>query len=276
MKRLLALLLTLLLALPACAWAEEDDGGEGVICFPDRAQEDSFAFDENAADCDPFMPDALEKDIIGRDDRVKVKKPKNYPYSAIAYMDVSGECGCNWRATGFMVTREALMTAAHCVVCTKHAKWAKKITFYFGYKSRKNYLYRYKSGWYAWVGTTFPDKKYSSIDDWAIVRLDKKVGDKTGWFGMRWCSDDELKGHTFCIAGFGGEPKLRYSWGEITNVWEKQIEHTIDILPGSSGSPIFDENNYAVGIETSGADSANYGQRLRYELRQVMVNNGLL
>ncbi|MBR2571449.1 MAG: trypsin-like serine protease [Clostridia bacterium] len=277
MKKLAAVLLALLTALSVFALAEGDDGGEGVIHFPDAAQADSFVSDGDPADVDPYIPETLEKGIIGKDDRVTVKKPKQYPYSAIALLETKYECGCGYfGATGFMVTEDTLLTAAHCIVCTQHGKWAKKITFYFGYKSKKNSLYKYKPKWQAWVGTTFPGGTYSSEDDWAIINLNRKIGDKTGWFGMRWCSNDELMGHSFCMAGFGGEPKLSYAWGEITNVWDKQIGFNNDTLPGNSGSPIFDDGYYAVGIATSGSDTENYGQRLRDDIRQVMVKNGLL
>ena len=276
MNRLLAVLLVLLTMTSVCVRAEDDEGGEGTISFVDAAQADSFVSGGAPASVEPFAPDDLEKIILGSDDRVKVKKPKEYPYSAIAYMVVKGSCKCNWTCTGFMVTKNTLLTAAHCMVCTKHGKWAKNITFYFGYKSKKNYRYRYKSRWQAWAGTTFPEHRYASSDDWAVVKLDKNVGDKTGWFGMRFCTDSELLGNSFCIAGFSGEAKLRYVWGTVTDVWEKQIGYDIDTLPGDSGSPVFDDNYYAVGIETNSSDTANFGQRLRDEIRQVMVKNGLL
>ena len=272
MKRALALFLALLMTLLTGACAEADDGGEGIVHVLDEEQTDSFVQETGMIASDPFRPDSLERIILPPDDRKVVKKPKQYPYSAIAYMEAKGECGCEWCCTGFMVTEKTLLTAAHCMMCKEHEKWAKKVTFYFGYKSRKNYLYRYKSKWTAWVGS-FPSR---NEDDWAIVKLNKKVGKKTGWFGIRSCSDDDLMGKSFCIAGFGGEDKLRYAWGTVTGVWEKQLGYNIDTLPGSSGSPIFDSNDYAIGINTSHTDSANFGQRLRSEIFQKMEQNGLL
>ena len=147
MKRLPAILLALSIALTVCAWAEEDDGGEGILYFPDEARTDLAVSDTDLSSVEPFVPDTLEKVIVGKDDRVKVKKPKQYPYSAICYMDGKYECGCRWTGTGFMVSENTLLTCAHLLVCKEHGKWAKKMTFYFGYKNRKNYLYRYKSTW---------------------------------------------------------------------------------------------------------------------------------
>lgn len=275
MKRLLAVILALLTALSAGALTE-DDGGEGVIHFPDEAQEDSFLSDTNLSSIEPFMPDTLEKTIIGEDNREIISKPKLYPFSAIAYIEMKYECGCTGGATAFMVTQNTAMTAAHCVYCYKHDKWARKITFYFGYKSRKNYLYRYKSKWTAWVGTKFPDQTYINTDDWALVKLNKKVGEKTGWLGMRFCSDDELMGKTLCLAGFGGEDKLRSCWGKVTEVKEKTVGYDMDMLPGNSGSPVFDEDDYVYAINTNQNPAVNWGRRLTPEIRQTMEKNGML
>ncbi|MBR2571006.1 MAG: trypsin-like peptidase domain-containing protein [Clostridia bacterium] len=276
MKRLTAILMALLIALCPCVQAEEDFGGEGMIVFPDGTQADSFLSGANPENHDPFAPEILEKTIFPPDDRVKVKKPKEYPYSAIALIDVQGSCGCNWYCTGAMVSEEALLTCAHTLVCYKHGKWAKKATFCFGYKSRKNYLYRYKSKWTAWVGSTFQNGyAEGSADDWALVRFEKKVGKKTGWFGMRWATDDELSGAHVCMAGFGGEDTLRYCWGTINHVWEKEIGCDIDTLPGNSGSPVFDENYYIVALFTMLGDEYSICRRLTGEIHQKMTENGL-
>ena len=272
MKRIILVLLALLLALSPCALCEEDDGGEGAINLIE--EQDSFANAGSLSLSEPFTPDGLEKTILIGDDRVTVKKTKQYPYSAIANITGKFSCGCPTQSTGFMVTRNTLLTAAHCLVCQKHNKWAKKLTFYFGYKSNKNYLYRYKSHWEAYVGTLFPNG-YTSENDWAYVVFDKDVGDKTGWFGLKNLSDSELESGTFTVAGYR-DKKLKYDVGGLRVMDSDRMWVDMDVLPGNSGSPIYDSDNYAVGIWTTYYDNANSGFRINSKVLDKLRAEGLL
>lgn len=279
----------------------EQEGEEGVVLFADPSEalpetkETQIAgfipADLDKADIDPFDPDNAkntrsvsfseddaEKVIIGSDDRVTVKKPGEYPYSTIANMKVTAECGDKWECTGFMVGRNCLMTAAHCMVCTDHGKWAKNVTFYFGYKNSKNYLYKYTGGWFARAGTLFPNRRYDSDamdDDWCYVILNKNVGDKTGWFGMNFATDKQITSGKFKVAGYR-DNKLKYCWGNASVYSNELIFHNADDMPGNSGGPIFRKDDYASAIIIAGSDAlkTNLGRRITSDIWSYMQKDG--
>lgn len=299
MKRLLAMMLLMALAV-SCAFAEgaaapgpegsalefdvpvneltedfEEAGGEGEV-LPLEAREAAHESDALPAGVEFFAPDDLEKCIIGTDDRVRVKNTKQYPYCAIANMKVTGTCKCKWECTGFMVGKKWLMTAAHCMVCAEHGKWAKNVTFYFGYQNSKNYLYKYTGKWTAWAGTLFPNGYSAGMeDDYCFVRLEKNVGDKTGWFGMSFPSEIELNGSRYTVAGYRSNA-LKYSRGTAAALSGKLMTYTADDKPGNSGGPIFTSDYYAVGIiaAENNVRKVNYGRRLTRSIYDEMLDAG--
>lgn len=231
---------------------------ETVPFIPDNLDVQELAGTESG----PVAPDDYEKTIFGSDDRITVKNTSSFPYSAIAYMEVKGECGCSWTCTGFMVNKDRLLTAAHCLVCTDHSKWADRITFYFGYKNKNNYAYKYTGGWNAWVGDIFSDKEYSSDWDYGCMKLDKNVGDSVGWFGSWWgLSDSQLSSTYAYIAGYR-DGLLKYDSGWIEPKDSRHITYRIDTVPGNSGGPIYTSDYYAIGINIANNGIYNIGFRL--------------
>lgn len=275
------MLLALMVLLPVFAFAqetEESNVGE-VIVREGLAEIEDGPVGENA----PFIPEGMLEDVdegdravIGADNRSSVN-PSKYPYSAIAYMEVYGKCDCSWTATGFMVDKDWLMTAGHCLVCTQHQQWADRITFYFGYRSRSDYLYRYNSQWTAWTDNTLfaGDNSYKD-HDWGYVKLNKNVGDTTGWFGMRYgMADSEYDLEWFNVAGYRNG-KIQTSVGHAEAYNSYRVLHYADTEPGYSGCPVFDNEYYAVAINTAHFTdgTANIGRRITSQLYQDMQSNG--
>lgn len=273
MKRFLALLLAALMLLSCCALGEEE-GGKGIIVFPKSEPDAPDIFQKMPPKSTPSGPIEVERTILGSDDRIRVKNTSRYPYSAIAYIVGKYGCGCRWYTSGFMVTKNTLMTAAHCLICQKHNKWATNMTFYFGYVNDRNYLYKYDTDWTAYAGTTFPNG-YTSVNDWGYVRFKYNVGDKTGWFGMRYPTDRELESGWYTIAGYR-EGKMKYDTGRLRVIDSDRMWIDADILPGNSGCPVFDSNNYAVGLFTTYYNNANSGFRLNSKTYNKLVSEGLL
>ena len=59
----------------------------------------------------PFVCDENERSIIGEDGRITIADRTAFPYSAIAYLDISDACGCMKKSTGFMASRNCMLTA---------------------------------------------------------------------------------------------------------------------------------------------------------------------
>lgn len=288
MKKLTALLLSLMLLFGTTSLAED---AENNLCTPamDMSLQEAAALEQDAAEFlpdlsfEPFAPDTLDKAVIGTDDRITVTSPGVYPYSAIAYLKVTGGCGCNWTASGFMVSPDCLMTAAHCVYCNDHHQSASRITMYFGYKSDKNYLYMYNGPTNYWYGTNVYDAsgRFDADWDYAFIKMGQRVGDVTGWFGLSAQNDRTLESSRYEVCGYrNGAIKRSYGSAEIDSSY--CITHNADTEPGYSGCPIFTGDYYVVAINVAhvtnsitGLGRYNIGRRITQELINDMSGKGM-
>ena len=195
---------------------------------------------------EPFVPEGLEKGVIGTDDRVYLI-PDAYPDSCIAYLIATASCGCSWAGSGFMISRRGLVTASHCIYCEEHHQYIRDLVLYFGYRSSNDYYYKTSAWDYCWWGGSSIDGHYSADDDYGYILLSEPVGDTTGWFGWRVLSDQDLNNELFICAGYrDGELKSSGNYMEVLN--EKLFKHYMDTEGGYSGGPVFDLDDYVVGI----------------------------
>lgn len=260
--RLLAFLLalTILTAFAAVSLAENPTPtGEGTVIVSDKPIEEVVGQEGKA---EPFVPDGTDKTVFYDDGRITVADTSAYPYSAIAYMVCWGDCECDWTGTGFMVGSDQLLTAAHCLICPTHGKWAKRIDFYFGFRNSRNYKLKYSGSWSALVGNGFDNHEYSVHGDYGCVKLRERIGDQVGWFGTwRDLSDTQLASQYVYVAGYK-DGELKYDSGTVSpSTWE-HMAYKIDTLPGTSGCPIFTSDYFAIGINIAENSQTNLGYRL--------------
>lgn len=278
---LLLVMLAVLLAMPVMALAGE---AKPAVDVPFE-QETSAASEAAVEGIAPYMPEGeLDKAVIGTDDRTLIRNRRQYPYSAVAYMIVTNTCGCQSTGTGFMVNTNTMMTAAHCLVCTTHGGLAEEVILYFGYDSDKNYLCKYDDSMEYWCGTYFEegDGTYAyTYDharwDYAFVRLNQNIGEKTGWFGLYSKEDAALNAELYDVTGYRrGDLKTSYGPVEVQN--EEMIGFQIDTQPGNSGGPIYDSNNYAVAINVAESEpnQVNFGRRITDDILTKMRSLGLI
>ena len=202
--------------------------------------------------------------VFGEDERQLIYDTAQYPYSAIAYMEAEYKCGCSSTGTGFLVSNNKLMTAAHCVVCSEHREWADRIDFYFGYRDDWHYEYHYDGRWYAFVGSTFPDG-YSTKDDWAVVKLYDDVGNTTGWFGFMYnMADRDITAKLLRLAGYRNGT-LKTDSGYADTGSQNLLKYKMDMEPGNSGAPVYfldGDTPYAAAINIAENPKTNYGYRI--------------
>lgn len=254
----------------------DEEGAEGTIEFLDENDEALQEPTEEECEPDePFDPEEADKKIIGKDNRKTIKNPGKYPYSAIALLQIKFPCekGYTTYGTAFMVSRNKALTAAHCLFCPDHRQWATQIVFNFGYRKGKGSVYRYTGGWKAHIATTFP-YGYSGDNDWGVIKLDKNVGDRTGWFGMWPQVSSQIKSTKYYTAGYR-DGKLKRGHGKLHLLDSKHYKFTIDTQQGNSGGPIFRKYKggyYAVGIITTEwlFINRNSGVRLTEAIRKYV------
>ncbi len=219
------------------ASSDAEKGSAGSVCLADPAG----PVPETLPDIHVkgFIPNALKRAVIGADDRIQVNDTEKYPFSAIASMKVTLDCGHEWECSGFMIGKNFLLTAAHCVVCPTHSAHASHILFYFGYNSEGSYLYQYDGPWNAVTGTEFPSGyDFNAMsEDWCIIRLDQNVGEQTGWLDFSVASDSEIGSRRYLAAGYR-DGKLKYASGTAEVYDPRLMTFDADQVQGNSGGPL--------------------------------------
>ena len=260
------------------AWAEdlpEAGGGRGRVLVADSSG--ISAEELQPVRSEPFVPEGLARAIIGEDDRVAVPKPEVYPYSTIARIEVTGACGHTWDGTGFMIGRNFLLTAAHCLFCPEHRMGAEKAVFCFGYRNRRNCMLRYEGEWTAFVGTDFASgyDQGAMAEDWCFVRFEENIGEETGWLGFNTPEDGELNSRIYKAVGYRKE-ELKYALGAAAAYDARLFTCPADTIQGNSGGPYLFEDQYADGIIVAEdrRNQLNIGRRLTPEIWSLMRQEG--
>lgn len=178
---------------------------------------------------------------FGDDNRVPMRSSA-YPWSAVGRVLIDGGGHC----TGALISRDLVLTNAHCIWGSGQQR---NITFAPSYRNGQSP--ETARGTNSWWGTSDPN--LDTRNDWAIIRLERPIGDRYGWLGWQPLSYQELQGRTVSYVGystFGDETVQEFIGGEtaqvhigchIRDVFPNQgLVHTdCDNGRGGSGGPIF-------------------------------------
>ncbi|MBD2773041.1 trypsin-like serine peptidase [Iningainema tapete] len=141
----------------------------------------------------PFLPPNLSQSdkpneggtrtVIGNDDRVPMTS-KKYPWSAIGRVQGINADGQGYHCTGTLIASDLVLTNAHCVIDPDTHKLSKEILFLPNLingdvdKTDIAVVERVV------VGTDFKDSS-GDVNDWAVVKLNKPLGQKYGYLGWK-------------------------------------------------------------------------------------------
>lgn len=231
----------------------------------------------------PF--EAMPADIIGSDDRFPVNQPANPPYRYIAYIIMECDCGRSFTGTGAMIGEYSMLTAAHNLYCPYCTVRFDLMTIYFGYESSSSYVAKTTVAWnYSdiYVDSGYDVDNPDPNSDCAVIKFDSRIGHYTGWFALYAKNDSNLVNSEITIAGYVmGD--LYEDEGRVDSVSPNRIFYTLDTVSGQSGSPIFSQNQYIVGIHTRGfdendlsADRINSGWRVTSSFIITMESLGYI
>ena len=175
------------------------------------------------------------------DDRIPMRS-NAFPWSAIGRVQIDNGGHC----TGALIGRDLVLTNAHCIWVEGQRRG---ITFAPNYRNGQS-PETVRGIPYRW-GTDNPNKNRRA--DWAIIRLERPIGDRYGWFGYQSLNYQQLQGRTVTYAGystFGDEERQEFINGETAQVHigcrvrdvfaNDGVIHTdCDNGRGGSGGPIF-------------------------------------
>ncbi|MGI6726401.1 MAG: hypothetical protein ACOX62_09495 [Christensenellales bacterium] len=271
LRRLLTMLVALLMCVSVLSLAQARGN---VTPGTPRTLEDANIPEGIAPEAK--APEGLQKAILGSDNRTSVN-PREYPYTAIALLELSAPCGCSWEATGFMISPCGMLTSANSIYCHDHHKFIDGLTAYFGVNSAGEYYYKYDGRTNYWYFDKFLNPADEADWDYAYLLLEKPVGDTVGHFGMAALSDYDLGMEWVEVAGYG-VGGLKSDLGITEVLSEYLVGYDADTADGYLGGPVFDQDFivYAVNTAFSGTNrDFNVGRRVTGQMINAMSQDGL-
>lgn len=191
-----------------------------------------------------LFPSLVSAMIIGVDSRTLVNTPKALPYSAVGMVEGFDGQVC----TGVLVGRDLVLTAAHCLMRAQQLIPTTHVRFH------THYLYGASVGETSGVESFVVDPAAvpNGIQDWAILRLKKPVGDVVGFLPTGPLGAREMHKAILRVSGYDVTHPIAKNYG-ISLLSNKTrghgkgldaqglIFHDMPTGPGSSGGPLLRE-----------------------------------
>ncbi len=218
--------------------------------------------------------------VLGSDERVYVSSVTTYPWRTVVKLFItfpdSAQGGCSGSIIGCPDGHGYhVLTAGHCVYSHSHGGWATSIKVVPGLDwSYMPYNYAWMTYMRSYTGWTVSGM---SEHDWAMITLDRNVGDYTGWMGrMTAGSGSSIYTDIQNTAGYPGDLSsgLRMYWNSNSGHSADSYNHWyyLDTAGGQSGSPVWryvSDSRYILTVHTCGTGgcgvsgkSCNHGTRL--------------
>lgn len=210
--------------------------------------------------------------ILGEDGRVPVstEELEKFPNKAITFLEVTFPNGRKISGSGSLISKDTVVTAGHVVFNSSNGGWAKNVKVYAGYDGKNATHYAESTKILSLENWT--NLKNNSGYDIAAIKLDKDLGEETGWFD----SGDASLHDPVTVTGFPGD-KQKTMWSHsssITEIQKNALLYTADTTGGNSGSPVYNHKNELLAVH-SGAITINNvtnnrGTILNDEVKKMM------
>lgn len=196
-----------------------------------------------------------------------------YPYSAIVHILVKWPDGYGW-GTGALVGKNDILTATHVIYNPELGGWPTAIRVSFGSDfnginqnfdetPKNSFLYGPgEFGALAYPSGSFVDASHGTMrssesqHDVAIIAISDPIGLDVGWFGMATGRDSprisKSVGYPSTGTGMMYE-QVRVVGHPFLDIY---YANTGVMAPGASGGPLFDSDNYIIGVRSSGSNNS--------------------
>ncbi len=210
------------------------------------------------------IDNSFQETIFPPDNRTKVTETTVYPWTTICKLYITAEDDTNWIGSGAIIDEFFVLTAGHNVYLHDNGGWAKEIKVVPGkddtYEPYGYAFSTYVQSYEGWIDSEMDEH------DWAVLTLDRNIGNSTGWMGIKTDSySDPMYTGDLHTAGYpgdlsGGEEMYQTS-GSGDSADEYNHYYWLDAMSGQSGSPVWqlDGNDpYILSIFAYSYNNTNY------------------
>jgi len=209
--------------------------------------------------------------VFPPDDREKVTSTSSFPWRTICKLYITAQNGSHYIGSGAIIDNFHVLTCGHCVYLHEAGGWADEIKVVPG-KNGDNEPFGHAYSTYLRSYTGWTQSEMVE-HDWAVLTLDRSIGDFTGWMG-RQTADSSSSIYTGILntAGYPGDLDYGENMYRVSDDGDRADEYNhwfwMDSAGGQSGSPVWrydGENRYILSILAYGyinGVDANFGTRL--------------
>lgn len=202
---------------------------------------------------------SIAESILATDERTHITNTATFPYSATVFITATFSNGATYIGSGAMVSSDGVLTAGHMIYSAANGGWATNVTIYPGLNGTTAPFGSAKS--IKLFSVTEWTNKQDPTQDIGLIRLDRPIGYKTGWFGL---STSATPNETVQTTGFPAEKgeTMWKSTGKIDTIENSRIYYDLDTTSGQSGSPVYNANRTLLATHTYGGSQVNFGTRI--------------
>lgn len=191
----------------------------------------------------------LQEANIYEEDNKQLIKNFEFPFSAVGQLSRSGlkdRIKGAGSCTASLISPDLILTNAHCVVEDGEIALVDAVfSLQFDERKKIRSPYQARITEVVDIGTKTLFLEQDSYLDWAILRLDRKLGHLVGWFAVRDLSFEQIntlqKTKEIHMAGYGKDrmQAVHRQTCKIKSMLRYDFVHNCTGSQGSSGSPIF-------------------------------------